>query len=44
MSTLDRELLGIVHAIQINEFPTIESPHSIYIFTEYKPLLQRKAI
>ena len=37
--TLDRELLGIVHALQIFEFPIIGSPHPIHIFTNHKPLL-----
>ena len=38
-STLDRELLGIVHALQIYEFPIIGSPHPIHRFTDHKPLL-----
>ena len=38
-STLDRELLSIVHALQIYEFPIIGSPHPIHIFTDHKPLL-----
>ena len=37
--TLDRELLGIVHALQIYEFLIIGSPHPIHIFTDHKPLL-----
>ena len=37
--TLDREVLGIVHALQIYEFLTIGSPHPIHIFTDHKPLL-----
>ena len=47
LSTLDRELLGIVHALQIYEFPIIGSPHPIHIFTDHKPLLHcftKKAI
>ena len=40
LSTLDRELLGIVHALQIYEFLLIGSPHPIHIFTDHKPLLQ----
>ena len=40
LSTLDRELLGIVHALQIYEFLIIGSPHPIHIFTDHKPLLQ----
>ena len=39
LSTLDRELLGIVHARQIYEFLIIGSPHPIHIFTDHKPLL-----
>ena len=39
LSTLDRELLGIVHALQIYEFLIIGSPHLIHIFTDHKPLL-----
>ena len=39
LSTLDRELLGIVHALRIYEFLTIGSPHPIHIFTDHKPLL-----
>ena len=40
LSTLDRELLGEVHALQFYEFPIIGSPHPIHIFTDHKPLLQ----
>ena len=39
LSTLDRELLGILHALQIYEFLTIGSPHPIHIFTDHKFLL-----
>ena len=39
LSTLDRELLAIVYALQIYEFLNIGSPHPIYIFTDHKPLL-----
>ena len=39
LSTLDRELLGIVHELQIYEFLIIGSPHAIHIFTDHKPLL-----
>ena len=39
LTTLDRELLGIVRALQIYEFPIIGSPHPIHIFTNHKPLL-----
>ena len=38
-STLDCELLGIVHALQIYEFLIIGSPHPIQVFTDHKPLL-----
>ena len=39
LSTLDRELLAIVYALQIYEFLIIGSPHPIYISTDHKPLL-----
>ena len=39
LSTLDRELLAIVYALQIYEFLIFGSPHPIYIFTNNKPLL-----
>ena len=39
LSTLDRELLGIVHALQIYEFLIIGSPHPLHIFTDHKPIL-----
>ena len=39
LSTLDRELLGTVHALQIYEFLIIGSPHPIHIFTDHKQLL-----
>ena len=38
-SSLDRELLGIVHALQIYEFIIIGSPHPIHVLTEHKSLL-----
>ena len=38
-STLDRELLAIIYALQIHEILIIGSPHPIYIFTDHKPLL-----
>ena len=38
LSTLDRELLAIVYALQIYEFLIIGSPHPIYIFTDHRPL------
>ena len=38
-STLDRELLARVYALQIYEFLIIGSPHPIYIFTDHKLLL-----
>ena len=39
LSTLDREKLAIVYALQIYEFLIIGSPHPIYIFTDHKPFL-----
>ena len=39
LSTFERELLGIVHALQIHEFLIIGSPHPIHIFTDHKPFL-----
>ena len=45
LSTLDRELLGIVHALQIYEFLIIGSPHSIHfllITNLYYIVLQKK--
>ena len=39
LSTLDRDFLGIVHALQIYEFLIIGCPHPIHIFTDHKPLL-----
>ena len=39
LSTLERELLGIVHSLQINEFIIIGSPHPIHKFTDQKSLL-----
>ena len=39
LSTLDRERLAIVYALQIYEFLIIGSPHPIYIFTDHKTLL-----
>ena len=36
LSTLDRELLAIVHALQIYEILIIGSPHPIFIFTDQK--------
>ena len=39
LSTLDKELLAIVYALQIYEILIIGSPHPIYIFTDHKPLL-----
>ena len=38
-STLDRELLGIVHALQIYEFLIIGSSHPIHVLTDHKSLL-----
>ena len=39
LSTLDRELLAIVYALQICDFLIIGSHHPLYIFTDHKPLL-----
>ena len=39
LSTLDRELLAIVFALQIYEFLINRSPRPIHIFTDHKPLL-----
>ena len=39
LSTLERELLGIVHALQIYEFIILGSPHPNHVFAEHKPLL-----
>ena len=39
LSTLDREILGKVHALQINKFLIIGSPHPIHIFIDQKPKL-----
>ena len=39
LSTLYRERLGIVHALQIYEFRIIGSPHPIHVLTDHKPLL-----
>ena len=39
LSTLDKELLAKVYALQMYEFLIIGSPHPIYIFTDHKPLL-----
>ena len=36
-STLVRQLLGIIHALQIYEFLIIGSPHPIHIFIDHKP-------
>ena len=39
LSTLDRELLAIVYALQIYDFLIIGSLYPIYYFTDHKPLL-----
>ena len=39
LATVERELLGIVNALQIYELIVIGSPHPIHIFTDHKPLL-----
>ena len=38
-STLDRELLGIVHVLQVYDFLISGSPHPIRVFTDHEPLL-----
>ena len=40
VSTLDCELLGILHTLQIYEFLIIGSSHPIHTFTDHKPLLR----
>ena len=42
LSTLDRELLAIVYALQIYEFLIFGSPHPIYISTDHKPCFAKK--
>ena len=47
LSTLDRELLGVVHALKICEFLFNGFPHPIHSFTDHKPIYivsQRKAV
>ena len=39
LSTLERELLGIVHALQTYEIIIKGSPHPIHVFTDHKFLL-----
>ena len=39
LSTLDRELLGIVYALQVYEFLIIGSPHPIILFTDHKTII-----
>ena len=39
LSTLDRELLAIVYALQTYAFLISGSPHPIYIFTDHKSSL-----
>ena len=39
LSTLESELLGIVHALRIYEFIIYGSPHPIHVFSDHKPLL-----
>ena len=39
LSTLDREILAIVYALQIYELFIIGSLHPIYILTDHKPFL-----
>ena len=38
-STLDCELPGIVHSLQIYKILNIGSPHPIHVFIDHKPLL-----
>ena len=40
LSTIDSELLGVVHALQIYEFLIIGSLHPNHLFTDHKPLLR----
>ena len=40
LSTFDRELLGLVHALQIYEFLIIGSLHPIHVFTNHRPFLR----
>ena len=37
LAILERELIGIVHALQNYEFIIIGSPHPIQLFTDHKP-------
>ena len=39
LSTLDREFLGLVHALQVYDILIIGSPHPIHILTDHKLLL-----
>ena len=39
LSTLNRELLGIVHALRNYEFIIIGFPYPIHVFTDHKPLI-----
>ena len=39
LSTLDRELLGMIHALQVYEFLFIGSAHPIHVFIGQKPRL-----
>ena len=43
MSTLHRELFGIISALQTHEHFIIGSPHPIKIFCDHKPLLYLRA-
>ena len=38
LSTIDCEILGIVHALHLYEFLIFGSPHPIHMFTDHKPL------
>ena len=39
LSTLDRDLLDIIYALQVYDFIITGSPHPIHVFTDHKPLL-----
>ena len=39
MSTTARELCGVISALQTYEHYLIGSPHSVYVFTDHKPLM-----
>ena len=39
MSTTARELCGVISALQTHEHYLIGSPHSVYVYTDHKPLM-----